>query len=229
MEGEMPRQARIGLSALIYHVITRGNNRSWVFEDREDFEKYLAILSRYKAKGGFLLYHWALMNNHVHLLLETTENSSLTKIMQGINLSYTLWFNRKYRRVGHLWQDRFRSYPVERDEYLLECGRYIERNPLRAGLVQCPGEYLWSSFKVHAEGRVDGITDSHDTLKEQFSAGGKETYRAFVNGHREREEQEMREKMRGGIIGSQTFQTGIRADLQAARRPKKGRPRKNDR
>lgn len=126
-EGEMPRQARIGLPDHIYHVTNRGNNRDRVFREEEDFRKYLEILARYKSKEGFLLYHWVLMNNHVHLLLGIPEKGSLARVMQCINLAYTLWFNRKYRRVGHLWQGRFKSFPVENDMYLLACGRYIER------------------------------------------------------------------------------------------------------
>ena len=223
----MPRQARIGLPAMTYHVVTRGNNRSWVFEAKEDFEKYLEILGRYKTRYGFLLYHWVLMNNHVHLLVETTADGALTKVMHGINLSYTLWVNRRYRRVGHLWQDRFKSFPVETDSYLLECGRYIERNPLRAGLVQSPADYPWSSFGTHAEARVDGITDRHKLLDEQFGADRNGAYEDYVNGSRDREEQELRERMKGGIIGSAVFQQAIQSEAQDIRRPKRGRPRKN--
>ena len=89
------------------------------------------------------------MNNHIHLLLKSSYRQSLSKAMQGIGLAYTLWYNRKYRRVGHLWQDRFKSYPVEVDAYLLECGRYIERNPVRASIVSYPEEYCWSSYNFH--------------------------------------------------------------------------------
>jgi putative transposase len=207
--------------------MTRGNNRGWVFEDREDFAKYLALLQRYKAKENFFLYHWVLMNNHVHLLLETTEAGSLTRVMQGINLSFTLWFNRKYGRVGHLWQDRFKSHPVENDPYLLECGRYIERNPLRAGLVLSLAEYPWSSYQAHGVGKADGITDRHGLFEDHFGARGIEAYRVFVSESREREEQELREKMRGGIIGSRTFIDSTRPDSQPYRKTKRGRPRKN--
>jgi REP-associated tyrosine transposase len=132
----MPRMARITLTMMLCHVISRGNNREWVFNDDEDFGKYLELCRRYKEKYGVKVYSWAMMNNHVHLLLETTEGSSLSKFMQGINLAYTIWFNGKNRKVGHLWQDRFKSILVDKDSYLLECGRYIERNTLRAGMVK---------------------------------------------------------------------------------------------
>ena len=137
----MPRAARIVFSSMPYHIISRGNNREKVFQEEEDFEKYLEICKRYKDQYEFGLYHWVLMNNHIHLIIEVKENSSLSKVMQGINLAYTIWFNRKNGKVGHLWQDRFKSAVIEKDNYLLECGRYIERNPVRAGIVKSPREY----------------------------------------------------------------------------------------
>ena len=118
----MPRTARIAFPSLVYHIISRGNNREWVFHETEDFEKYLEICRKYKERFGFKLYHWVLMSNRIHLVMETTEESSLSKIMQGMNLAYTIWFNRKNGKVGHLWQDRFKSAVVEKDSSLLECG-----------------------------------------------------------------------------------------------------------
>ena len=91
-----------------YHIISRGNNREPVFQEKEEFEKYLEICRCYKDQYEFKLYHWVLMNNHIHLLIETKENSSLSRIMQGINLAYTIWFNRKSGKVGHLWQDGYK-------------------------------------------------------------------------------------------------------------------------
>ena len=222
----MPRQARIGLPNHVYHVTNRGNNRDQVFLDEEDFRKYLEILTRYKSKESFRLYHWVLMNNHVHLLLAIPEEGSLAKAMHGINLAYTSWFNRKYKRVGHLWQGRFKSFPVENDRYLLACGRYIERNPLRAGIVERPGDYPWSSFLVHSEGRQDGVTDKHGIFAGQFGPGTPESYRNFVCENCEREEQKLREKMSGGVLGSLSFQETVRLAAAAARKPQRGRPRK---
>jgi len=146
----MPRAARMVAPNMVYHVISRGNDRQWVFNDREDFERYIEICKRYKERYGFKLYHWVLMSNHVHLVMETSEQGPLCKVMQGINLSYTLWFNRKNRRVGHLWQDRFKSALIDKESYLLECGRYVERNPLRAGLVDHLRNYPWTSYRIYA-------------------------------------------------------------------------------
>lgn len=148
--------------------------------------------------------------------------------MQGINLAYTLWFNRKNKKVGHLWQDRFKSAVIEKDNYLLGCGRYIERNPLRAGLVKDPKEYPWSSYRVYAYGREDGITDRHEI----YEALGKErirrqkAYREFVHSNRDKEEQEIKEKMGEGVIGVEGFRAEIEKRAINARRPRKGRPKK---
>ena len=224
----MPRTARIAFPSLVYHIISRGNNREWVFNEEEDFEKYLGICRRYKEKFGFKLYHWVLMSNHIHLIVETTEESSLSKIMQGMNLAYTIWFNRKNGKVGHLWQDRFKSAVVEKDSYLLECGRYIERNPLRAGMVKDPKEYPWSSYLVYGYGKGDGITDTHGI----YDAMGKEghtrqkAYREYVCSNRDKEEQELRERMARGVIGAEIFQEKIERRAIESRRPKRGRPRK---
>lgn len=111
----MPRQARIAVAAQVCHVVSRGNNRAPIFWDDEDFVAYLDICRRYKERDGFKLYNWALMTNHIHLLLEPREGVPLSRTMQGIQLAYTLRTNKKYRRVGHLWQDRFKSLVVERD------------------------------------------------------------------------------------------------------------------
>jgi putative transposase len=213
---------------MLYHIISRGNNRAPVFEDKEDFEKYLDICKRYKDKYEFKLYHWVLMNNHIHLLMETSDDGPLHKIMQGINLAYTLWFNRKNEKVGHLWQDRFKSVLIEKDHYLLECGRYIERNPLRAQLVRDPREYPWSSYRVYAFGTEDGLTDRHAI----YEAMGKDpsrrqkAYREYVSSNRDREEQEMREKMSRGVIGVDRFRATLERKAIDSRRPKRGRPRK---
>jgi len=224
----MPRIARVAFPSLIYHIISRGNNREWVFNEAEDFERYLDICRRYKEKFGFKLYHWVLMSNHVHLILETPEESSLSKIMQGMNLAYTIWFNRKSGKVGHLWQDRFKSTVVERDSYLLECGRYVERNPLRAGMVKDLKEYPWSSYGVYAFGKTDGVTDKHEI----YEAMGKENatrqraYREYVCSDREREEQEIRGKMARGVIGAEVYQEKIEKRVMENRRPKRGRAKK---
>jgi len=224
----MPRTARVVLPSMLYHIVSRGNNREPVFNDREEFEKYLEICKRYKYRYEFKLYHWVLMNNHVHLLLETAGDSSLSKIMQGINLAYTLWFNKENGKVGHLWQDRFKSALIEKDSYLLECGRYIERNPLRAGLVEDLRKYPWNSYRVYAFGEEDGLTDRHEiyeTLGKDISQRQR-VYREYVSSNRNKEEQEIKDKMEKGVIGSEGFRESVQKKALDKRRKKRGRPRK---
>lgn len=220
----MPRQARIAIAAQVYHVLCRGNNRERIFADDEDFATYLDLCRRYKERDGFRLYHWALMPNHVHLLLEPVD-SPLSRTMQGLQLAYTLWSHKKYRGVGHLWQDRFKSFVVERDAYLLECGRYIERNPLRCGLVADPADYPWSSYGTYAAGKQDGITDLH-CLHETLGGNLEQrrlAYRDYVCSARPKEEEEFRARMAKGCIGRDEFAEAICRQAIQQRRPRRGR------
>jgi len=144
----MPRTARIAPKEFVYHVLTRGNNRQAVFKDEDDFLTYLDLLLHYKRKYDFKLYHYVLMTNHVHLILEPSEGGGdLFEIMKGINLSYAWYFKRKNNHSGHFWQDRYKSIIISRDEYLLACGSYVELNPIRAGIVKDPKDYKWSSYQ----------------------------------------------------------------------------------
>lgn len=226
----MPRQARGLIQDQVYHVITRGNNREFIFKEQDDFEKFVEILSRYKDRDKFLLYHWVLMTNHVHLIIHPGPGISLSKTMQGINLAFTRWYNKKYSRVGHLWQDRFKSHLIEQDAYLLECGRYVERNPLRVGLVADPHDYQWTSYRAYAHDDADGLTDIQPLYAGfgRNEAQRKKAYRDYVLSYRDREEQEMREKMIGGILGGPGFVEAMESRILGSNRPKRGRPRKND-
>ena len=144
----MPRAARITLENGCYHIITRGNQKQLVFLDAQDYKKYLTFLSKYKKRYKFKLYCFCLMPNHVHLIIEVEDPNNLSKIMKTLNLSYTLHFNTRHKKVGHLWQDRFKSKVIQKDAYLLECINYIEANPIRASLVSSANEYLWSSYNL---------------------------------------------------------------------------------
>ena len=131
----MARKPRIEYEGAFYHVITRGNRREKIFRDKKDFLKYLEILSHYKKRYRFRLYSYVLMSNHVHLLMETGK-VSLSKVKQGINQSYTAYFNRKYKTVGHLFQGRYKALLCDRERYLLSLIKYIHFNPVRAKMVK---------------------------------------------------------------------------------------------
>ncbi len=139
----MPRQARLIIDNACYHIITRGNQKQTVFKDYDDFNAYLELLSKYKKRYDSKIYGWCLMNNHIHLVIESDK---LSKVMHGINLSYAQYFSYKYRTIGHFWQDRYKSFVIQKDEYIINCITYIEYNPVRAKIVSRPEDYTWSSY-----------------------------------------------------------------------------------
>lgn len=162
----MPRMARIVWENGLYHITSRGNNRQQAFRRVKDFEKYLELIRHYKEKFKFKLYAYALMINHVHLLLETSCLGSISQIMKPLSQRYAFWHNRRYEKCGHLWDGRFHSDIVDTDSYLLECTRYIELNPVRSKLVTDPKDYKWTSYAAHAFGHDCPILDTHPIFKE---------------------------------------------------------------
>lgn len=155
----MPKYGRILLENAFYHVMSRGNQKQVVFKDNADFEKYLHLLMHYKRKYRFRLYAWCLMPNHVHLILDIDETIQLSKIMQGINLAYALWFNKKYGKVGHLWQGRFKNKNIQKNQYILDCINYIETNPIRSKMINNPLDYRWSSYRYRTSGDISPLLD----------------------------------------------------------------------
>lgn len=141
----MPRTARKKSKTGIYHIVLRGINRQTIFEDEEDAEKFLQTVKDYKNKSGYKIYAYCLMGNHIHLLIKE-EKEELGIIMRRIGASYVYWYNWKYNRKGHLFQDRYKSEVVEDEKYLLNVIRYIHQNPLKANIVKDISEYKWSSY-----------------------------------------------------------------------------------
>lgn len=140
----MTRLARIKSATGIYHIMLRGANRQEIFHEDEDCLRFLETLELYKKKSEMRVHGWCLMGNHVHLLLqEGKEEISVT--MKRIGVSFAWFYNKKYRTIGHLFQDRFKSETVEKDEYLIAVARYIHQNPVKAGMVKKPDDWKWSS------------------------------------------------------------------------------------
>jgi len=146
----MPRLAREKSETGIYHVIIRGANKQEIFHDEEDNLKFLETLKKNKEETELNVYGWCLMGNHVHLLLRE-GNESLSTTMKRIGVSFVWFYNQKYETTGHLFQDRFKSEPVETDKYLLTVIRYIHQNPVKARLVKRPAEWKWSSSSAYYE------------------------------------------------------------------------------
>ncbi|MDD3364248.1 MAG: transposase [Syntrophomonas sp.] len=144
----MPRNARQKSENGIYHIMVRGINRQDIFHDDEDQQRYLETIARMKKENRFEVYGFCLMTNHVHLLVQEKEEE-ISRIMKRIGISYAWWYNSKYNRVGHLFQDRYKSEGIDKDAYLLSVIRYIHKNPVMAGMVEEPEEFRWSSCRVY--------------------------------------------------------------------------------
>ena len=143
----MSGEARIYVDNGYFHIIVRGNQKQPVFKELEDYSLYIKLLKKYKRKYSFKLYGYCLMPNHVHIVGQAEKSVNLSKFMQALNRAYTGCFNKKYEKVGHLWQGRFKSRVMVNDEYFINCINYIECNPVRASIVTSPEQYRWSSYK----------------------------------------------------------------------------------
>lgn len=157
----MPRAPRIVIPGIPLHVVQRGNNRRNCFESDKDFRLYLRCLGSAASAYGVKIHAYVLMSNHVHILVTPSERQSVSKMMQQIGRGYVRYFNDTYSRTGTLWEGRFFSSVVECDDYLLACQRYIELNPVRANIVQDPGDYPWSSYAANGLGEVNQIIEPH--------------------------------------------------------------------
>lgn len=163
----MSRLLRINAPNITFHVINRGNGKNNVFFSSDDYAEFLDLIKTYKEKFLVKFYHYVLMSNHVHFLVEPLEDGALSKFMQCLTISHTRRSNTRHASVGHLWQGRFKSIPIETDAYFLQCGRYIELNPVRAGIVSHPSAYPWSSYHYYASGEDDGITERNSLYEER--------------------------------------------------------------
>ena len=225
----MPRQPRLDLPDIPQHVIQRGNDRQPCFFSESDRERYLAVLHEAALRYGCAVHAFVLMTNHVHLLVTPSERRAVSRMMQYLGRDYVAYVNAAHRRSGTLWEGRYRSCLVDSDRYLLTCQRYIELNPVRAGLVLDPGDYRWSSYQSHARSRGDPLLTPHpvylalgatpqvrstayaELVREALSPDDLAVIRMYVQQQR--------------ALGSTPFQTAIEAQLgrcarvRPARRP----------
>ncbi|NJD03780.1 MAG: transposase [Ruminiclostridium sp.] len=147
----MPRTARGKSETGIYHIMLRGINRQNLFEDNEDKQRLIETLALYKEKCGYKIYAYCLMNNHMHILIKE-EGEPLSLAIKRISSSYVYYFNRKYCRCGHLFQERFKSEAVDTQTYFLTVLRYIHQNPVKANITKRIDEYPWSSYNDYMHG-----------------------------------------------------------------------------
>jgi len=226
----MSRRARIIVPGIPVHAVQRGNNRATCFAEDEDRAFFLHHLSRLARLEGCDVHAYCLMTNHVHLLLTPRREESCSKLLQRVSLLHTQYSNRKYKRSGTLWEGRFRSCLVQSDLYLLACYRYIELNPVRAGMVADPAAYPWSSFRVNAGGESSGLVTPHA----EYLRLGRDHYRALFVGHLDPAlVQEIRATTNGGYaLGAEAFKREMAALVgrsvtkgAAGRPPRAGSPK----
>ena len=227
----MPRRARLVLPNIPLHLIQRGNNRQVCFVAEEDYRCYLGWLSEYAGKTGCRIHAYVLMTNHVHLLLSADRSAAPGELMKALGQRYVQYFNHNYQRSGTLWEGRFRSCLTQTEGYLLACQRYIELNPVRAGMVVHPADYRWSSYRANAQGEPDALIQPHLVYLGlgQGMVGAQAAYRElFCNELEPGLVEEIRRASNGNFAqGSARFAEEL--SLVLARRVtlgKSGRPRK---
>jgi putative transposase len=157
----MARLARLYVPGCSHHVIQRGNNRTACFLAEADYQRYLTYLNAAAERCKVRIHAYVLMTNHAHLLLTPPDAQSCGKMMQSLGRQYVGYFNRKYQRSGTLWEGRYKSTLVDTDNYFFTLCRYIELNPVRAGMVSAPGDYRWSSYHGNATARTQPILTRH--------------------------------------------------------------------
>jgi putative transposase len=231
----MPRPLRITVPNLPFHVLDRGNNRQIVFREEEDFIYFFKLLERYKKELKFKLYHFSLMPNHIHLMIEPTREGSLPKIMMRLTLAYSSYFNKKYGGVGHVWQGRYKSSLIDKEDYFIWCGLYVELNPVRARLVERPEDWRWSSYNFYAFGQFNPlIARLIDVDPYYFQLGGspkerQERYHQNVEGvMKEQFLKDIREKLDRGVFGSLNFIKVMKERFKINSLRERGRPRKEE-
>jgi putative transposase len=227
----MPRRARVRHAGIPQHVIQRGNNRAACFFADEDYRTYLDSLLEGATRYGCDIHAYVLMTNHVHLLVTPESDESLSRMMRYLGSRYVQYVNHVYRRSGTLWEGRYKSSLIDSEGYLLTCYRYIELNPVRAGMVEDSSEYKWSSYGAHALGQADELIRDHPCY---LALGATDearqvAYQAlFLHQVDDASLREIRDAANSGTaLGSERFKDEIEATLARSVRPgTPGRPRK---
>lgn len=226
----MPRQPRYFLPGIPQHVITRGVDRQATFFSADDFALFKVALNKNTRRYGASIHAYVLMTNHVHLLVTPEEKRSIPQILQGLGRDFVQRLNRKYGRIGTLWQSRYKSSLVQDDLYLLACQRYIELNPVRAGLVSDPASYPHSSYRYNALGDYDPVVSPHGVYQNlgDSDADRRKNYRLlFESALDSKLIDNIRDTTNACLVlGNDAFKSQIESVLKRRVRPAKiGRPR----
>ncbi len=162
----MPRLARFIEPNGFYHIISRSLNETRIFRDTADFDHFKQLVHTAKDKFPVCLFHYVVMNTHFHMVLQTSGHSALSNHIAYLKWHYSLWSRRKYGWKGPLWRERYKSLPIENEDYLYACGMYIEYNPVRAGICADPAEYPYSSYRKYHSGITDSLLDDYEIITE---------------------------------------------------------------
>lgn len=228
----MARPPRTAIPGYPHHIIQRGNNRQPIFLKEQDYQFYIDCFLKAKDQTRCRIFAYCLMTNHVHVLVEPSDPQGISRLLQSVGRRYVQYFNRRNSRTGTLWEGRFKSSLVDADRYLMACCRYIELNPVRAGIVSQAGEYRWSSYLFHAQGRKDSLVDEDPWYLGLGSTPlqRQKSYRQFVAADSPEHELSLIRVniQRGGITAGQSFIHRLARHLgsQLELRPR-GRPRKD--
>ncbi len=229
----MARLPRFVIPGQAQHVIQRGNNRDVIFVADEDYQYYLKKLGDACKKYECELHAYVLMTNHVHLLITPNTAHGISKVMQTIGRYYVQYFNYQYQRTGTLWEGRYKATLIDSEDYLLRCSRYIELNPVRAGMVKAPADYPWSSYHFNALGRENKLITPHAI----YNALGVSNEKCRLNYHAlfkehipEKEVEEIREATnKAWVLGGDRFKAEIDGLMDRQIQPKsRGGDRRSD-
>ncbi|SRR5690606_26595865 len=227
----MPRPPRISVPNTTFHVVQRGNNQARTFFEEQDYALYLALLEYACRRYQTQVHAYVLMTNHVHLLVTSSLPEGVSRTMQYVAGRYVAKLNRRLGRTGTLWGGRFRSSPIDTDRYLLACYRYIELNPVRAGMVRRPDDYAWSSVRINCGTRASSLVTPHAVFLELGKTAEIRAarYRELLEeGLPQKVMNELRNGVRSGLpAGSEEFRQSLEASVnRSLRRRRPGRPRK---
>jgi REP-associated tyrosine transposase len=214
----MARPPRLVVPGQPLHLIQRGNNRSPMFFADHDYTLFRDTLLQASRRFGCSIHAYVLMANHVHLLTTPIAEQAPARMMQAVGRRYVRYVNERYQRTGTLWEGRYRSSLVDSEHYLLVCSRYIELNPVRAGMVDRPHQYRWSSYRCNALGEADALITPHALYLALGSSPSEQqvAYRALFEAHLESSTLEViREATnKGAVLGNDRFREQIEATLQ---------------
>ncbi len=219
----MPRISRAIAVGYPHHVTQRGNYRQTVFAEADDYALYLDFLARYAPQCDLEIWAYCLMPNHVHMLYVPRQSDSLSRTLHTVHMKYARYFNKKKDTIGHLWQGRFFSCALD-ERHVYAAVRYVERNPLRGGLVSSPGDYPWSSAKVHIAGERGPVLSGRCFLTETVT-----DWRQYLGTGPDTNEETgvIKATLTGRPCGGEDFVKGVEEHLGRILTPQpQGRPRK---